>query len=104
LAFAGQPELADGSICFRWTSGFYQYLYILLEKATTHPMTLIIDNRTELTNLEAIDLVRKIFAYAKKPEYAMYYSITHNGKHYDIESIINKRSIRLLIINSKQPL
>jgi hypothetical protein len=63
----------------------------------THPMTLIIDNRTELTNLEAIDLVRKIIAYAERPEYAMHYSITHNGKNYDIESIINKRSIRMLI-------
>jgi len=66
---------------------------------------LIIDNRTELTDLEAVTLVGRVIEQGRisndEKQYCYGTGITIEGKEYMVWTDLNKKSDRFVITNSR---
>lgn len=66
---------------------------------------LIIDNRTELTDLEAVNLISKVIKQGRisndGKQYCYGTGITIDDKSYMVWTDLNKKSDRFVIVNSK---
>jgi len=68
---------------------------------------LIIDNRTNLSDLDATLLVKQVIAHGRisndEKQYCYMTTIEHQGNDYNIYTDLNKRSDRFVIMPDRHP-